>query len=419
MNHMYLTKQEEKILNGEEGETLRKSIEILVALGEIYGADKFIPIKSAQISGVSYKTIGDAGLEWISDLKGCVKVPAVLNPAGMDTECRKSLPIDDVFADKQTEILNVFKRLGVRPQCTCTPYLLKNFDIKYKDHLAWGESSAISFANSVLGARTNREGGPSAISAALLGKTPDYGLHKEENRTPTILIETNFKMKDSDYGALGFAVGKFVGNSIPVFRMKNESGKQIQPDQDELKALGASMAASGSVALYHIENITPEIKDKSNSFEIPKNKVTMEKYQIQEVYESVNEPSGKRPNKEKDPKSEDKTNVDLVTIGCPHCSEEELKKIASLLKGKKVAKEFWIFTSRDTATRNREVVDIIEKSGAKVICDTCMIVSPATNLYSKIMVNSGKAYAYVPGMCHATSVFGSVEECVKEALGDA
>ena len=182
---MYLTKEEEKILAGEEGETLQKAMGILTALGDIYGADALIPVKSAQISGVSYKTIGDAGLEWISDLKGTVRVPSVLNPAGMDTENWERLGIDPAFAKKQIEILDVFKGLGVRPQCTCTPYYLKGFDVGYEDHLAWGESSAVSYANSVIGARTNREGGPSAISAALIGKTPNYGFHLPENRQPT------------------------------------------------------------------------------------------------------------------------------------------------------------------------------------------------------------------------------------------
>ncbi|NLI62701.1 MAG: DUF521 domain-containing protein [Methanosarcinaceae archaeon] len=409
---MYLTKEEEKIYNGEEGETLQKAIEILVALGDIYGAEKFIPIKSAQISGVSYKTIGDAGLEWISDLKGTVKVPSILNPAGMDTENRKSLPIDDHFAEKQIEILNVFKNLGIRTQCTCTPYLLKDFDVKYKDNLAWGESSAISFANSVLGARTNREGGPSAISAALIGKTPNYGLHLEENRIPTILVETDFEMNLSDFAALGVVAGKEVGNEIPLFRMKDEKQNQICPKRDELKALGAAMAATGSVALYHIENITPEVLDKDFSFEIPKNKITIEKEQIDEIYEIVNLPSGKADNVDRRAFE----NVDLVTVGCPHCSEEELRRISELLDGKSVKKSFWIFTSRDVANRNPQIVESIEKSGAKVVCDTCMVVSPAANLYSKIMVNSGKAYAYVPGMCSAKSVFADLENCVKEAL---
>ena len=127
---MHLTKEEEKTLRGEDGETLRKMIEILVALGDIYGADALIPIKSSQVSGVSYKTIGDAGLEWISDLKGTVKVPTVLNPAGMDMNNWERLGIDPEFAAKQIEIINAFGRLGIEPKCTCTPYYLNGFDVQ-------------------------------------------------------------------------------------------------------------------------------------------------------------------------------------------------------------------------------------------------------------------------------------------------
>ncbi|MBZ3935734.1 aconitase X [Methanimicrococcus blatticola] len=394
---MYLTKEEEKTLRGEDGETLRKMIEILVALGDIYGADALIPIKSAQVSGVSYKTIGDAGLEWISDLKGKVRVPTVLNPAGMDMNNWERLGIDPKFAAKQIEIIKAFGSLGIEPKCTCTPYYLNGFDVQYKDHLAWGESSAISFSNSVLGARTNREGGPSALAAALIGKTPDYGYHKVENRTPSFEIIVDFETAGSDYGALGYVAGKMVGSKIPLFKMKSV------PTKDEMKMLGAAMAASGAVALYHIDGVTPEIKDKEFVYEKPAESITIDQKDISAVYETSNDSTMK---------------PDIVTIGCPHCSKAELEMLAALLEGKTVVKEFWIFTSREVAEQNKAIVDKIEKSGAKVVCDTCMVVSPAANSYSCMMVNSGKAYAYVPSMCGLKATYGTAERCVKEATGE-
>ncbi|WNY24229.1 hypothetical protein MmiHf6_15590 [Methanimicrococcus hongohii] len=394
---MYLTKEEEKTLRGDDGETLRKMIEILVALGDIYGADALIPIKSAQVSGVSYKTIGDAGIEWISDLKGTVKVPTVLNPAGMDMNNWERLGIDPKFAAKQIEIINAFGSLGIEPKCTCTPYYLNGFDVKYKDHLAWGESSAISYSNSVLGARTNREGGPSALAAALIGKTPDYGYHKVENRKPNLEIHVDFETNESDYGALGYVAGKLVGSKIPLFNLKSV------PSKDEMKMLGAAMAASGAVALYHIDGVTPEITDKEFIYEKPSEIITIEKKDIDAVYESADNPA---------------LNNDIVTIGCPHCSKAELEKIAALLEGKTVVKEFWIFTSREVAEQNKNLVSRIEKSGAKVVCDTCMVVSPAANSYHCMMVNSGKAFAYVPSMCGLKATYGTVERCVKDATGE-
>jgi len=393
---MYLTKEEEQILDGEAGETLRQAIEILVALGDIYGADRLIPIKSAQIAGVSYKTMGDAGLEWISDLKGRVKVPAILNPAGMDLQDWERLRISPEFAEKQKLIVQAYEKLGIRCECTCTPYTLEGFDVGYGDHLAWSESSAVSYANSVLGARTNREGGPSALSAALLGKTANYGFHLDENRVPEISFDVEYPLKGSDYGALGYVAGKLAGSKVPVFHLRST------PYVDELKALGAAMAASGAVALYHVEGVTPEICRVN--FEEPSEKITIEKSQLDEVYESLRK-SCKEP--------------ELITIGCPHCSAAELEKAAKLLRGKTVSKEFWIFTSRELAKRYPEYVGAIEESGAKVVCDTCMVVSPATNSYSCVMVNSGKALAYVPGMCGAEAVYGSMEACVEEAVGEA
>ncbi len=391
---MHLTKEEERILNGEAGETLRKALEILTALGDIYGADRLIPIKSAQIAGVSYKTIGDAGLEWISDLEGKVKVPSILNPAGMDLERWDRLDISPNFAEKQKEIVQAYEKLGVSCECTCTPYTLEGFSVSYGDHLAWSESSAVSYANSVIGARTNREGGPSALSAALLGKTANYGFHLDENRVPTVSITVECSLNRSDYGALGYVAGKLVGSRVPLLHL------QDTPKTDELKALGAAMAASGAVALYHVEGVTPDACRQD--FEPPEEKIVIERSQLDEVYENRCS-AGKEP--------------ELITIGCPHCSAAELEEAAELLEGKTVSKELWVFTSRELATRFPEYMETIEKSGAKVVCDTCMVVSPATNRYSCVMVNSGKAFAYVPGMCGAEAVFGSMEACIEEALG--
>ncbi|MDN5309482.1 MAG: mevalonate 5-phosphate dehydratase large subunit [Methanolobus sp.] len=394
---MYLTKEEEKTLEGEYGETLRKAIEILVALGDIYGADSLIPVKSAQIAGVSYKTIGDAGLEWISDLKGKARIPAILNPAGMDMMRWQEMGIEPEFARKQQEIVNAYENLGIRTKCTCTPYYLEGFDAGCGDHLAWSESSAVCYANSVIGARTNREGGPSALSAALVGKTANYGYHLDEMREPVMAVTVDLELSGADYGALGYVAGKVIGNRVPIFYLKGK------PSGDELKSLGAALAASGAVALYHVEGITPEaIRSK---FERPDENLTIEREQILEVYKSETE-------------CKEEQETDIITVGCPHCSPGELKDIANLLAGKSVRKETWICTSREIAGRYPDLVRSIEKSGAKVVCDTCMVVSPATNNYRCMMVNSGKALAYVPSMCGVASKYGSIEQCIREAVQD-
>ncbi|MGB8312079.1 MAG: aconitase X catalytic domain-containing protein [Halobacteriota archaeon] len=372
---MYLNCEEEATLSGEFGTAKQKAMEILVALGDIYGADKLIPVESSQIAGVSYKTIGEAGLEYLTQLNGRVVIPTTLNPMGMDKFRWKELGISADFHAKQMDIIENYERLGINSQCTCTPYY--KFAPLRGSHISWSESSAVSYANSVLGARTNREGGPSALASALIGKTPNYGYHLDENRIPTLLIKVNFELKDSDYGALGYIVGKLVEANVPSLFFVSI------PKNDDLKALGASMAATGAVALYHINKIV----------ERPVDVIEVERGDL-DIY-SFEEP-------------------DIVAIGCPHCSQSELMKIARLLEGKTVKRPLWICTSREVAHGSSHIVEAIENSGAKVICDTCMVVSPAFE-GRKMMVNSGKAFAYGPSLCKSRTSLCTTQRCIDAA----
>ncbi len=386
---MHLTQEEESILEGDSGPTLKKAMEILTTLGDIYGADSLIPVKSAQIAGVSYKTIGDAGLEWISDLEGTVVVPSILNPAGMDLERWQEMGVDAEFASKQASIIEAYRRLGVRCECTCTPYYIDKELAAFGDHLAWSESSAISYANSVIGARTNREGGPSALSAALIGKTANYGYHLDENRIPTIGFEVDCKLTGADYGALGCLAGAEAGSGVPMFRLRSK------PSDTELKALGAAMAASGAVALYHVEGVTPE----SGHQEFPDETIIIERRQIDDVFdEGCGKECGNEP--------------DLVALGCPHYSASELEEAARLLEDHTPAKEVWICTSRRVRDANPGLVRRIEDSGAKVFVDTCMVVSPATDRFGCVLTDSGKAFKYVPNLCGVGARIAHINECL-------
>ncbi len=388
---MYLSREEEGIYQGERGETLRRMMEILVALGDIYGAERLVPVRSVQIAGVSYKNIGEAGLEWISDLEGQVVVPSILNPAGMDLRRWKEMGVSGEFAQKQQETIEAYRKLGVTIDCTCTPYQIYKGLASEGDHLAWSESSAVSYANSVIGARTNREGGPSALAAALVGKTALYGYHLDENRVPTLLVQVEADLRVSDYGALGFLVGRIVKDGVPFFRLKG-----LRHSRDELKALGAAMAASGSVALYYVENVTPAPPGHWQ----PEETIRLGRKEIDEVYAKY--PGG---------------GADAVALGCPHCSGQELEKIAGLLQGQKVQKELWVCTARKIAEAHPRLVATIEESGARVFCDTCMVVSPATERFSRMMTSSGKALAYLPGLAKVGAGLGSLEECIDVALG--
>jgi len=383
-----LDADDERILAGEEGETRQKMLELVVALGKVFGAERLVPIKSAQVSGASYKTIGKYGLEWLNSLDAKAVVPAVLNPIGMARGRWEEMGIAPVFAENQQKVVAAYERLGIKLECTCTPYYL--YETRYGDHLAWSESSAVSYANSVLGARTNREGGPSALAAALVGKTACYGLHLDKNRVPQVAIDVRTETAGwgvAEYGALGYHAGKLVGNRIPYFR-------GIRPGPDQLKALGAAMAATGAVALYHVEGITPDAQkhryDLSGLETVP-----VEGKEIQEIFSDIP--------------------VDAVALGCPHCSPAELAEIARLLAGKIVTKPLYVFAAQGVIDKNARVVDSIEKTGARVFADTCMVVSPVMEQYSSVMVNSGKALAYVPNMCGGKARIGTLADCIAVA----
>lgn len=365
---MYLTKEEELILAGEYGYALQKAMEILVALGEIYGADKLIPIKSAQIAGVSYKNIGDAGIEFLQDFVNAgakVSVYTTLNPAGVG---------DELFMEKQKEILELYKAMGIEITSTCTPYYGANLP-KFGDHIAWSESSAVSFANSIIGARTNREGGPSSLAAAIVGKTPNYGLHLEENRKATLIVEVQAKVKSFvDYSFLGYYLGKTLKNDVPYFR-------GLKPKNiDYLKELGASMAATGSIALYHVEGETPEYKGAIDD--------ELEKIQVDD--EAINEVKEKY--------NAEWTDIDVIVIGCPHASIQEIKEVAGLLamRGKPLKIPLYIMASRTVKflADSLGYSAIIERYNGRILVDTCLIVSPIEKWYRGVATNSGKASFY-------------------------
>lgn len=393
---MYLTKSEEKMCEGEFGETIRKSMDILVALGDIYNAPKLVDITSAQVSGVSYKTIGDAGLEYLEDLakdkKAEAKINSTLNPPGTDLDNWKELGFPEDFSIKQNRIVEAYGELGIVKTCTCTPYLVGNVP-RFKDHISWSESSAVAYVNSVIGARTNREGGPGALAAAIVGKTPLYGFHLDDARNADWIINVDTKLSGADFGALGYIIGQEVGGDVPYFILENK------PDNNDLKTLGAALASSGSVALYHIEDITPEFS-MANKNEA-ENDLAISRQDILQTRERLN--------------TTDKE-ADLVCLGCPHASLEEIKKVANLVKGKTIKNKLWICTSiavKASADR-MGYTSVIEEAGGNIVCDTCMVVAPIEDMgFEVIGVNSAKAANYVPSMCGLDVVYDDVENLIK------
>ncbi len=393
---MELTKEQEKMLSGEEGEATRKAMEILVGLGDIYEAEKLIPIRSAHVSGVSIRTSGEAGLEFIEDMveKGAkARVPTTINPAGMDLENWKELGAPEEMSKKQIRMIEAYRKLGARTICSCTPYLLGN-EPSYGDHIAWAESSAVVYANSVLGARTNREGAPSALASAITGLTPDYGYHRDEWREGDVTIEPDpalFKGEETfGYSVLGYWIGKNFPNSVPVV-------KGLKPTPEQHKALGAGMATSGAIALYHMPEITPEAKRNSELCETDET-IEFGEMEHEEVVGELDQVS--------DP--------ELICLGCPHVSKEELEELVK--ETENTEREIWICMGRSLRDEldPGEIMEGASSKGVKFVCDTCMVVAPLSEMgYSSIGVNSAKAAHYAPSLAGVKVHFAPAKELIK------
>ncbi len=383
--HVHLNREEEAILQGERGEALATALSLLVDVGDFYEASHLLPIGSAHISGVSYLTGGDGlidQLDYFVELGATVSVYSTLNPSGMDRNQWKDHYIDLEFATKQFRILDNFKRLGVITTLSCTPYDFGHILTKGQ-HVAWAESSAITFANSFFGARTNKEDALSVLAAAIVGKTPNYGFHLTENRLPNVLIKVEADIRDySDYSVLGEVVGRafnrlpFPYGAIPLFEGISN------PRPHHLKGLGAALASFGT-QLFHVRGVTPEVELYENAKDF-EDELVVEQSQLDEIYEHL------KP--DFDPK--------IAVIGCPNANLEEIREVAEAIGNRKLidGREFWVFTNRAQKGMAEAVglVEILEKAGVKILVDTCPEVTPYDrNRFDRILTNSIKAQHYI------------------------
>jgi predicted aconitase len=396
------------MLAGELGPGLQRAMELVVALGRIYGARDLVPVTSVQVSGVSYKNLGQAGLEFLEEwaAQGArTRVPATLNPAGMDLQAWAELGFSADFAHRQQAVVAAYQRLGVIPTCTCTPYLVGHAP-EFGQHLAWAESSAVSYANSVLGARSNREGGPSALAAAITGRTARYGLHLAEKRRATAVVDVHCPLRsEADVGALGYLVGRQVRNGVPFLRgLELPSllgGARPAGWQMGLRTFGAAMAASGAVALYHVEGLTPEAS--AGLVPLP----NADHLVVDDLVPGYAALDGAA------------TEIDLVSLGCPHASLAEIEAVADYLVGRQVRAALWITTARATrqAAQAAGLVGRIEAAGGRVVADTCMVVAPVAELgFRSLATNSAKMAFYAPSHSGLAVRFGSMEQCLDAAL---
>jgi predicted aconitase len=269
--------------------------------------------------------------------------------------------------------------------------------------VAWAESSAVVYVNSVLGARDNREGGPSALAAALTGRTPYCGLHLDENRRGQVLIRLKESISSfEDYGALGNYVGRLVGEKIPVFENLG------QPTQEILVAFGAALASAGGVALYHALGLTPEARSLEEVFGGNKYEtVEVGRKEIEDGYAKMNSAKGR--------------DVDFVALGCPHATIRQLAEIAASLEGRRVSDKVMMWVQTNTATRAMAVQQgyaaTIEKAGAVLTEDLCTVLAvPEALGATTVATNSPKLAFYGPGANGLGVCYGSLNDCVQAAV---
>ncbi|MGC9134611.1 aconitase X catalytic domain-containing protein [Caldisphaera sp.] len=379
---MYLTKEEEKILNGEYGWGLAKAMQVIVSVGDSLNSEKLIGITHAHISGVSYGNIGEPGKKLIkqfSDEGIKFSVKTTVNPIGYDTLDYDAIPftkIDRNYIKGQEEVLRSLQKMGADLTLSCTPYYLPMVnEIKIGSSVAWGESNAVVYGNSVLGIKTNREGGPISLMAAIVGKIYYYGLHIEENRIPEIKYKVNkpenYEINEVRASIIGEIISKIHNNDKPPYlyeKLRNET---------TVKEFSASIGAAGNLAMVVIKGITPI------------------KFNEKEINETITIDFNDIKKREDELKPNDKP--DLIYFGCPHTSKYEIEKIAKYLKKVDNLKTQIVITSsrNEMSKIDKDVLNILKSKNVKLIGDTCLIVSPFGYHGLNVVTNSYKAYFYL------------------------
>jgi len=405
-----ISKKDKEFLEGKNGESARMAMEVLVELAKSYEASKLIDIKQAHIDGCSFSATGEAGLEFAEKLAaggGKVRVPTTLNITSRDIKRWKDFKVPESFSKKSAAIEKAYLKMGCIPIWTCAPYQQGNIP-RFGEHIAWAESNAINFANSVLGARTARYGDFADICAALTGRAPYIEYHLTENRRGQFLFRfhglENREYSAAFYAAIGYLVGKVTGELVPVLQ-----GIPKEITFDQLKALSAAAASSGSVGLFHIVGITPEAQSVEIAFQ-NKKPLQVGDFTYNDILEVAMELTTQKGK-----------NVDLVAVGCPHFSYQEVVMTLKLLKSRRIAEglQFWIHTNQNTEflLKKTSIWKEIKETGSRITTDTCILNWPLDNWGFKVlMTDSGKFAHYAPAQTGLEVIFGSLKTCVETAI---
>ena len=398
---MRLTPEQEEILEGKQGKTRQKAIRLLIDLGKAAKAKRLVPVTSAHVSGVSPLTGGDGLIKFLEDLvrdsDGTAIVETSLNSAGCDRNKfeEMDIPVKD-YVEKQQMILDAYEKLGIKLSLSCTPY----DNIPEKGNASWAESNAVCFANTYSKLRTNRESGLSALATSLSGFTPEYGLLLDKNRVPNIKVNVLCELNEPvDYSILGDWIGKQIN---PKWKLDYGPIPHIHGiksfDFESKKALTAASANYGCALLF-VDSFTENPKQNEYQAEI-----NFDYSDLQKRYDEL----------------APKTRVDLVTIGCPQASIEEIERTAKLVKGKEIPeKRLWVFTSSLNFDKAKEkgYVEIIENAGGMVLRETCPeVVHYNHEKVKHILTNSMKAEHYLKsGLNSINTSVSRLSECIKYA----
>lgn len=398
---MQLTDIEKKILAGEEGEAKQIAMEILTNIGEAMEADSFVEVSSVQAMA-HFGSLHIAGRDWLEKLAcmgGKCCVPTTQDPASIPFKHWQEMCYDSEYAENQYRLEAAIMKLGEMPKWSCTPYYQGSVP-RAGQNIAWAESSAVSFANSVLGARTNRTPAGLAVCAALTGKMPRYGLYLPENRKATIKINVEAAgLTSLDYNTIGIITGKIAGAKIPAIY-----GLPQSTTNDQLKYLGASAASSGQVALYHADGITPEalFTDVFDG-KAPEEEFVITRKDLDDEAERMSAPGEWQPQ--------------LAVVGCPHYSSEEVIRLAEMLGDRKVSegKAFWVFTTAETESlaERMGIKQKLEDAGVRIMAQTCLVISPLVGGYKKLITDSGKFASYLPSEHNIDIRYAETEKCVE------
>jgi len=409
---LHLTPYDRALLSGERGPAARMAMTIMVRMVPVYGADRLLDITAAHIDSSLYQ--GEATLEYAERLAGLgarVVVPATLNVSGVDEHGWGEWAVPPSWAEQARRQMAAYQAMGCTPTWTCAPYQVGPRPA-FGQQIAWGESSAIVFANSVLGARTERYPDLLDICAAITGRVPAAGLHLEENRAGEVLfrlvgVPQRLQEDDGLYPVLGHLVGQYARDRIPVL-----DGLAVVPDEDRLKALGAAMASSGAVALFHLVGVTPEAPTCEVAFQgkAPPEVVAVTMTALRAARRDLSTADG--------------APLDLVVLGSPHFSLAEFKKLAPLLEDRRCHPDVRFLVTSSRAVKmlaaGAGYLEALERFGGTVTVDTCILTTPMLPPSVRmVMTNSAKYAYYAPGLLGTEMIFGGLEDCVHSAIAGA